>query len=138
MLFFLAVLLYASLSRQTPVGSASSLLKPRDDGPPDPGCSTIPDPGLTPIPDTAKPDNTFHNGAPERVMDDPYSSDPIPNYYQPRNIDLPFGRMVHGNMSMFPYGQVNDPTLNTNNFKPGLWDYANQRSVHCEALARDY
>lgn len=137
MQFLLPVLLYPLVSSQTPIGQASSFLTPRD-GPPDPGCSTIPDPGLSPIPDTAKPDNTFHNGAPERIMDDPYSSDPIPDYYQPRNIDLPFGRMVHGNMSMFPYGQVNDPALNTNNFKPGSWDYANQRYVRFELFAGDY
>lgn len=60
-------------------------------------------------------------------MDDPYSSDPVPSFYQPRDIDIPFGRMVHGKMAMFPQGQVNDPTLNTNKWAPGVYDYANQR-----------
>ena len=79
--------------------SAASLVAgfviPRDDGPPDPGDHTVSDPGLQTVPDTAKAPNTFSDGSAEIVEGFPYSSDPIPDLYQPRDIDIPFGRVSH-------------------------------------------
>lgn len=110
---------------------SSGLLVPRDDGPspPDPGSATIPDPGLIPVPDTGKADNTFSNGAAENVTSWPYSSDPIPAVYQPRDIDLPFGRWFHGKMTMFTEGQLNQPDRSTDEWTPNQFDSANQRYV---------
>ena len=85
----------------TVAAQASGVVLPRDDsGPPDPGDPTVSDPGLQAVPDTGKPDNTFNNGQPQRVAGPPYGSDVAPDLYQPRDIDLPFGWMFHGNMSI--------------------------------------
>ena len=73
--------------------SVAGVVIPRDDGPPDPGDATVSDPGLQTVPDTAKAPNTFSNGQAEVVQGFPYSSDPIPDLYQPRDIDIPFGRV---------------------------------------------
>ena len=100
---------------------------PRDDsGPPDPGDPTVSDPGLQAVPDTGKPDNTFNNGQPQRIAGPPHSSDVGPDLYQPRDIDLPFGWMFHGNMSMYPAGQLDNPTMNTAGWTPNQYDFANQ------------
>ena len=103
-----------------------SVVIPRDDGPPDPGFATVSDPGLQSVPDTAKAPNTFSNGQAQVTSEYPYSTDPIPSLYQPRDIDIPFGRMFHGNISMFPQGQLNDPTSKTDQWTPNVYDFANQ------------
>lgn len=49
-------------------------------------------PGLQVIPTTAKPDNTFSNGAP--MIAGPNTTDETPpDVYGNRTIDLPFGRL---------------------------------------------
>ena len=70
------------------------------------------DPGLQSIPTTAKADNTFNNGAPQLVGEPPQTSDPVPDVYGVRSIDLPFGRLYHGNLMFFPSGQLNTPDRN--------------------------
>ena len=67
------------------------------------------DPGLQSIPATGKPDNTFNNGAPQLSAEPPQTSDPVPDAYGARSIDLPFGRLYHGNLMFFPTGQLNTP-----------------------------
>ena len=109
------------------VGAAMVL--PRDDGPPDPGDQNVTDPGLISVPDQARAPNTFSNGQPQVTAEYPYSTDPIPDLYQPRGIDIPFGRMFHGNMTMFPQGQLNDPSSDTDQWTPNVYDFANQRYV---------
>ena len=104
----------------------AAVIQRRDDGPPSPGCYTLPDPGLPPIPKTAKAPNTFSNGQDQVTAQYPYSTDPIPDVYQPRDIDIPFGRMFHGNITMFPQGQLNDPNSYTDQWTPNKFDYANQ------------
>ena len=110
------------------IGQVTSFVLPRDDssGPPNPGSPTVSDPGLQDIPDTAKAPNTFNNGQPQLNDGGPWSSDKAPDLYQPRDIDIPFGWLLHGNISMFPAGQCNDPTLNTDNWTPNVYDFANQ------------
>ena len=44
------------------------------------------------------------------------TDDPIPDIYGPRDIDLPFYRMYHGNMMFFPAGQLNTADKNTDEF----------------------
>lgn len=108
------------------VSNVASIVLPRQNGAPDPGDATVANPGLQAIPATAKPDNTFSNGAAEIIGGFPYDSGTIPDVYQPRDIDIPFGRMFHGDLMMFPQGQLNDPTLNTDSYTPNVYDFANQ------------
>ena len=98
----------------------------RQNGAPDPGDATVANPGLQAVPATAKADNTFSNGAAEIIGGFPYDSGPIPDVYQPRDVDIPFGRMFHGDLMMFPQGELNDPTLNTGSYTPNVYDFANQ------------
>ena len=67
-------------------------------------------PGMQTIPTTAKADNTFNNGAPQLNAELPQVPDTPPPVYGARDIDLPFGRLYHGNMMFFPAGQLNTPT----------------------------
>lgn len=105
---------------------------PRDDGPTgsgprdprDPTDTT--DPGLQAVPDTGKPDNTSSNGAGQVNVKSPSSSDLAPELYQPCEIDIPFGWMFHGNISMFPRGQLNEPTTTTDDWGASVLDSANQ------------
>jgi len=105
----------------------ASLVVPRDDsGPPNPGSPTVTGQGLQDVPDGGKAPNTFNNGQPQMNGGFPYSSDPIPDIYQPRDIDIPFGWMFHGNISLFPAGQLNDPSMNTDNWTPNQYDNPDQ------------
>ena len=99
------------------------------DGPPNPGMSTVPDPGLQDVPDKGQAPNTFNNGEPQDNGGMEWGSGSIPDVYQPREIDIPFGRMYHGKMSFFGYGEYNDPKDNTATWSPNVYDYANQRYV---------
>ncbi|KAL8709770.1 MAG: hypothetical protein Q9220_005556 [cf. Caloplaca sp. 1 TL-2023] len=103
-------------------------LHPRGDGsgPPDPGMHTVADPGLQDVPDEPKAPNTFNNGQPQDNDGMPWGSGSIPDLYQPRDIDIPFGRMFHGKMSFFDYGQFNDPKDNTATWSPNDFQNANQ------------
>ena len=116
----------------------TSYLLRRDDGPPDPGSAKVPMSAATlqNVPQTPKAPNTFSNGQPQVTAEYPYSTDPIPDIYQPRDIDIPFGRMVHGNLTMFPQGQLNDPSSATDQWTPNVYDFANQRFALMVALLR--
>ena len=105
---------------------AAGIVLPRQNGAPDPGDPTVSDPPLQSIPATAKPDNTFSNGQPEIIGGFPYNTGDIPPEYQPRDIDIPFGRQFHGSLMMFPYGQLNQPDRNTDEWTPNIYDFANQ------------
>lgn len=84
------------------------------------------DPPFQFIPATSKPDNTYNNGKdvlgglPKVVPDIP------PAIYGARSIDLPFGRLYHGNMIFFKKGQLNTPDGITDHYRPGVNDFANQ------------
>ena len=58
------------------------------------------DPGLQVIPATAKPDNTFSNGAAEVAGRDDTDETP-PAVYGNRTIDLPFGRLYVRNFGVY-------------------------------------
>ncbi|KAL8903871.1 MAG: hypothetical protein Q9207_003642 [Kuettlingeria erythrocarpa] len=87
---------------------------------------TVSDPGLQKVPDQAKAPNTFNNGKPEDTCGMQWGAGPIPDLYQPREIDIPFGRMYHGNISFFKYGEYNDPKDNTASWRPNTMDNADQ------------
>ena len=95
MLYVIWTMLYAS-------SFGAGIVVPRDDGPPDPGDPTVADPGLQSVPDTAKAPNTFNKGQAEIIQGYPYSADPIPDLYQPRDIDIPFGRVSYFTKCFFP------------------------------------
>lgn len=57
------------------------------------------DPGLQTIPTSAKPDNTFSNGAP-MIAGPPTTSDIPPPVYGNRTLDLPFGRLYVRNFGV--------------------------------------
>ena len=86
MLHVICLAIYAAFS-------VAGLVLPRDDNPPDPGDATVADPGLQTVPNTAKPPDTFSNGKAEVVQGFPVNADPIPDLYQPRDIDISFGRV---------------------------------------------
>lgn len=99
----------------------------KGDGPANPGIKTLSDSGLQDVPDEPKAPNTFNNGKPEDTCGMQWGTGPIPDLYQPRDIDIPFGRMYHGNISFFNYGEFNDPNDNTASWRPNLLDSADQR-----------
>ncbi|KAK4694700.1 hypothetical protein P7C71_g2924, partial [Lecanoromycetidae sp. Uapishka_2] len=119
MLSFICFILCAS-------SYAVGIVLPRQNGAPDPGDATVSDPPLQSIPAIAKPDNTFSNGQPEIIGGFPYDTGEIPPEYQPRDIDIPFGRQFHGDLMMFPEGQLNQPDRNTDEWTPNIYDFANQ------------
>ena len=116
--------------------SVTGRVLPRDDGPPDPGCSTVRDPGLQDVPDEAQLPNTFNNGESQNNLGLPWGTGSIPDLYQTREIDIPFGRMFHGNISFFGYGQYGGDD-NTATWLPNITDFANQRYffvLHSDAM----
>lgn len=83
-------------------------------------------PGFQAVPTTGKADNTFNNGAP-MLAAEPNDTDIVPPaIYGARDIDLPFGRLFHGNAMFFPAGQLNTPTENSDKWYPEGADSANQ------------
>ena len=69
------------------------------------------------VPPTAKPPNTFSNGAPFLGGQPECSnSAPVPDVYGARDIDIPFSRLFHGKMKFFKPGQLNTPTGPTDVF----------------------
>ena len=77
------------------------------------------DPGLQDIPTTAKPDNTFSNGA-AMTANWPASDLTPPAVYGNRTIDLPFGRLYVRNH------QLHVPFL-----APGLEPSDNRTILYC-------
>lgn len=57
------------------------------------------DPGLQEIPTTAKPDNTFSNGA-QMIAGSNTTNETPPDVYGNRTIDLPFGRLYVRNFQL--------------------------------------
>ncbi|KAI4208792.1 MAG: hypothetical protein LQ349_009628, partial [Xanthoria aureola] len=113
--------------------ASSAFLARADDGPANLGMPTaLSGQGLQDVPNEPKAVNTFSNGHSQDNNGFDWGWDankkpfPIPDLYQPRDIDIPFGRMYHGNISFFGYGQYNDPTDNTATWGPDALDRANQ------------
>ncbi|KAL8918382.1 MAG: hypothetical protein Q9208_007401 [Pyrenodesmia sp. 3 TL-2023] len=98
----------------------------KGDGPANPGIKTLSNSGLQDVPDKGKAPNTFNNGKPEDTCGMQWGTGPVPDLYQPRDIDIPFGRMYHGKISFFDYGEFNDPKDNTASWRPNVMDNANQ------------
>lgn len=119
MLSLIFVSLYAA-------SHVASTVIPRQDGAPDPGYATVHNPGNQKVPATGKKANTFSNGKDEIIGGFPYEKGTIPDVYQPRDIDIPFGRQFHGDLMMFSQGQLNDPNRNTGEYTPNVYDFANQ------------
>lgn len=84
------------------------------------------DPPFQSIPATGKADNTFNNGNYHLTSEPKVTSDIPPAIYGARSIDLPFGRLYHGNMKYFSSGQLNTPDGITDKYTPGVNDFANQ------------
>ena len=86
------------------------------------------DPTLQEIPTTAKPDNTFSNGKSALVSEVPTVAAVPSDIYGARSIDLPFGRLYHGDMKFFSAGQLNSPSGITDQWtdQPATIDSANQ------------
>ena len=79
------------------------------------------------VPSNAPADNQFNNSQPQLVrMPDLSNDHPDDSIYGTRDIDLPFGRLYHGNMKYFAPGQLNTPTDMTDQWAPGVNDFANQ------------
>ncbi|KAL8659666.1 MAG: hypothetical protein Q9202_007019 [Teloschistes flavicans] len=79
------------------------------------------------VPTTSKPDNTFSNGADLLTREPPEdTTTPIPQEYAVRPLDIPFGRLLHGNMKFFAAGELNTPTGRTDVWQPNKNDFANQ------------
>lgn len=96
------------------VSFASGAIIPRDDPP------------FQNIPATGKPDNTFDIGTFKLNSEPPVVPDIPPPVYGVRSIDLPFGRLYHGNMKYFKEGLLNPPSGLRDVFNPGVNDFANQ------------
>lgn len=79
-------------------------------------------PQLQAIPATAKPDNTFNVGTLHLTRGPDISMEIPPAVYGSRPIDLPFGRLYHGNMKYFSKGQMNTPDGITDKYTPGVKD----------------
>ncbi|KAI4093803.1 MAG: hypothetical protein LQ344_002707 [Seirophora lacunosa] len=108
---------------------ASSTIVPRGggDGPPNIDMPTaLTGQGLQDVPDEPRAPNTFSNGHAQDNDGFDWGVGKIPDLYQPRDIDIPFGRMYHGKMSFFDYGQYNNWNDNTATWSPDELDYANQ------------
>ncbi len=86
------------------------------------------DPTMQEIPTKAKADNTFSNGKPYIASGPVVSATPPTDIYGVRTIDLPFGRLYHGDMKFFSAGQLNSPDGITDKWmgQPGVYDSANQ------------
>ena len=78
------------------------------------------------IPATGKADNTFSNGAPLLAAEPPVTDEEPPACYGVRDIDIPFGRLYHGNAKFFAAGQLNTPTGIQDTWLPQSTDSANQ------------
>lgn len=91
------------------------------------GTAIIPraDPLLQEIP-AGKADNTFNVGKSQLRTLPGHVEDIPPAVYGSRSIDLPFGRLYHGNMTFFRKGQLNTPNGILDDFRPGENDFANQ------------
>ena len=125
-----------SLSLLAVFASCAILPRGDGDGPANIGMPTaLTDQGLQDVPDEPKAPNTMSNGHSQDNAGFDWGWDenkkpfPIPDLYHPRDIDIPFGRMYHGKISFFDYGQYNLATDNTATWAPDALDNANQRSV---------
>ena len=68
-------------------------------------------PQLQAIPATAKPDNTFNVGTFYLTRERDISTEIPPAIYGSRPIDLPFGRLYHGNMNILAEGNRTPRTV---------------------------
>ncbi|MCJ1450979.1 hypothetical protein MMC28_001313 [Mycoblastus sanguinarius] len=84
------------------------------------------DPGFQIIPTTAKDPNTFNFSTATNKGMPPVTDQIPPALYGARSIDLPFGRLFHGNMKFFRAGELNTPDGITDEGPPGQNDNANQ------------
>jgi len=86
------------------------------------------DPPMQEFPAQAKADNTFSNGKSYVASGPTVDATPATDIYGVRNIDLPFGRLYHGDMKFFSAGQLNSPDGITDKWmgQPGVYDSANQ------------
>ena len=80
------------------------------------------------IPATAKAPNTFSkNDVPMELGQPDQVGTPLPDQYRAKDIDLPFGRVLQGNVIYFQPGEMNTPSGITDEDGPvGQADYANQ------------
>ena len=84
------------------------------------------DPGWQQIPaNSQKAPGQFNTDAPQETGE-PLDTGNIPDdVYGARTIDLPFGRLYHGNMTFFSRGELNVPTSDKDLYTP-TFDNANE------------
>ena len=82
--------------------------------------------GCQSIPSSAKADNTFNNGQPQLAAMPPEPEGNPPACYGARDIDIPIGRLYHGNAKFFAAGQLNTPDATTDKWYPDGQDSAGQ------------
>ena len=78
------------------------------------------------IPSSGKADNTFNNGQPLLAAEPPDNGQTPPDVYGALPVDLPFGRLFHGNANFFSKGQYNTPDGITDKWVPDGTDSATQ------------
>ena len=83
---------------------------------------------LQQIPSSAKAPNTFHKTDISLERGQPTQVDtPLPEQYRAKDIDLPFGRILKGNVKYFQAGEMNTPNgISDEDGQVGHADYANQ------------
>ena len=83
---------------------------------------------LEQIPDTAKAANTFHKDGVEFELGQPDQvGTRLPEQFRPKDIDIPFGRLLKGNIKYFQPGEMNTPNgVQDSDGKPGEADDAKQ------------
>ena len=84
------------------------------------------DPGWQQIPDSAKAPNTFNYGDKLEPGQPPQTDTLLPDIYRAREIDLPFGRLLHGKVMYFKAGEMNTADGISDDGKVGEADYAKQ------------
>ena len=84
------------------------------------------DPAFQSIPVNGMTDNTCSNGKPILIGEPDQTTETPPDVYGARSVDLPFGRLYHGSMKFFAQGEYNSPDGITDQWAPGVNDFANQ------------
>ena len=72
------------------------------------------------------PDNHFNSGTSRGGGLSPLVNEPVPEVYQLREIDIPFGIMRQGKAVYFTENETNEPGSNKDVWNPGKNDFASQ------------
>ena len=73
-----------------------------------------------------KLDNTYNDDQPKLNVEPPVVTDAVDPMFAAHPVDIPFGRLHNGSLKYFPKGQLNTPDGITDQWAPGVNDFANQ------------